>query len=377
MPGIGKSEQKSYVMGYSGPLIPLSSKSFYPPENPNTQIHYQQIADTVKQCFRKHLSQGNKSFYDRVLKKESSLSWPALWAVIFWGFSFIATKVALREIHPFTLLTLRFGIGGFLLLLVQLQRDRRFLKTFSSKDWASIIFLAIVGISGHTLLQAYGLLYTSAINTGWIIAVMPIFITITARLFLGEGITARKAIGILVGLFGVFLVISKGVFSLSLFRVGSTFGDLLVLISALTWTAFTVGGRGFLSRFSPLQAMSAIMVVGCLITFPFTWVKWEWNILFHLSLSGWTAILFLGVFCSGLAYLFWYSALEKKDSSIVGMYLYLEPLVTLTGAYFFLNEKIRWITLLGGGMILVGVYLATRRSSPQRALRDCLPPACR
>ena len=73
-------------------------------------------------------------------------------------------------------------------------------------------------------------------------------------------------------------------------------------------------------------------------------------------------ILFLGVFCSGLAYLFWYSALEKKDSSIVGMYLYLEPLVTLSGAYVLLNEEIQWITLMGGGMILLGVYLATRKS---------------
>jgi drug/metabolite transporter (DMT)-like permease len=296
-----------------------------------------------------------------LIEKGKTLSWPALWAVILWGFSFIATKVALREVHPFTLLTLRFGIGGILLLLVQLQKDRRFLKTFSFNDWVSIILLAIVGISGHALLQAYGLLYTTAINTGWFVAVVPIVITIAARLFLGEGITARRMIGILIGFFGAFLVFSKGVFSLSLFRFASTFGDFLVLISALTWTAFTVGGRGFLSRFSPLAAITPIMIVGCLITFPFTWLKWEWNILFHLSLSAWMGVLFLGIFCSGLAYLFWYSALEKKDSGTVGIYLYLEPLVTLIGAYFLLNEEIQWITLVGGGMILLGVYLATRK----------------
>jgi drug/metabolite transporter (DMT)-like permease len=105
------------------------------------------------------------------------------------------------------------------------------------------------------------------------------------------------------------------------------------------------------------------MIVGCLIILPFTWLKWEWNSLSHLSLSGWMGILFLGIFCSGLAYLFWYSALEKKDSSIVGMYLYLEPFVTLIGAYLLLNEGIQWITLIGGGMILLGVYLSTRKSS--------------
>jgi drug/metabolite transporter (DMT)-like permease len=286
-----------------------------------------------------------------------------LWAILFWGFSFIATKVALREIHPFTLLTLRFGIGGFLLLLVQLQKDKRFFRAFSSTDWFSIIFLAIVGISGHTLLQAYGLLYTTAINTGWIVAIMPIFITIAARFYLGEPITPRKIGGILLGFFGIFLVISRGVFSLSLFRVSSTFGDFLVLISALTWTAFTVGGRGFLSRFSPLAAITPIMLVGCLTTFPFTWVKWEWNLLFHLSIYPWMGILFLGIFCSGFAYLFWYAALEKKDSSVVGMYLYLEPFVTLIGAHLLLVEEIHWMTLTGGGLTLVGVYLATRKGS--------------
>jgi drug/metabolite transporter (DMT)-like permease len=286
-----------------------------------------------------------------------------LWAIIFWGLSFIATKVVLREINPFTLLTLRFGMGGLLLLLFQLQKDKRFLKKFYSKDWISIILLALVGVSAHTLLQAYGLLYTTAINTGWLIAIMPICIAIAARFYLGEPITLRRIGGIILGFLGVSLIISKGMFSLSLFRLGSTFGDFLILISALTWTAFTVGGRGFLSRFSPLAAITPIIILGSFITFPFTLLKWEWNHLFQLSFSAWVSVLFLGIFCSGLAYLFWYSALEKKDSSIVGMYLYLEPFVTLIGAYLLLNEGIQWITLIGGGMILLGVYLATRKSS--------------
>jgi len=143
--------------------------------------------------------------------------------------------------------------------------------------------------------------------------------------------------------------------------LGSTFGDFLILLSALTWTAFTVGGRGFLSRFSPLAVITPILILGSLITFPFTLLKWEWNLLFQLSSAAWISVLFLGIFCSGLAYLFWYNALEKRDSGIVGMYLYLEPFVTLVGAYFFLNEEIRWITLAGGGLILLGVYLATRK----------------
>jgi len=295
--------------------------------------------------------------------KGGILSWPALWAIVFWGFSFIATKVALKEVHPFALLTLRFGIGGFLLLLVQFNRDKGFFRIFSKRDWIQILLLAIVGIAGHNVLQAYALLYTTAINTGWIIAIQPIFITLAARLFLGEGITVRKIIGIVLGFLGISLIISKGIFSLSLFRLDSTFGDLLALTSALTWTAFTVGGRGFLLRFPPLATIAPIMMTGCLITFPLSAVKGEWNVFLPLSSPAWMSILFLGIFCSGLAYFFWYSALEKKDSSIVGLYLYLEPFVTLIGSSLLLGEEIRWITLVGGGITLTGVYLATWKTS--------------
>jgi drug/metabolite transporter (DMT)-like permease len=288
------------------------------------------------------------------------LSWPALWATIIWGFSFIATKIALKELSPFTLTALRFGIGGLLLLLAQLHRNRDFFKAFSGKDWFHILLLASVGVAGHTLLQSYGLLYTTAIDTGWIIAVYPIFITIGGRLFLGEVITGRKVAGIALGFLGVFLVISKGKFTFSLFQSASTFGDLLILGSAFTWTAFTVGGRGFLSRYSSLAAMTPIMIVGFLITLPFSDGIGGWTILFHLSVSAWASVLFLGIFCSGLAFLFWYSALEKDESSMIGVYLYLEPFVTLMAAFLFLDEGVEWITLFGGGLTLLGVYLTTR-----------------
>ncbi len=292
------------------------------------------------------------------------MSWQALAAVIFWGFSFIATKVTLREVHPFTLLTLRYAIGALMLLLVQLNRDRAFLKRFSRHDWIYMIVLAAVGVSGLGLLQAYGLRYTTAINTGWIIAINPVLIILLARFFLQEAITFRKVSGILLGFLGIFLIISKGTFSRSLFQFASTYGDLLVLASALAWSSFTVAGKGILSRFSPLATITAVMFVGCLLVFPLSLLKGEWSHLFTLSLTTWMAILFLGFFCSGLGYLFWYSALEKRDSGVVGIYLYLEPFVTLIGAYLLLGEEIGWITLIGGGMVLAGVFLAT--STPLR-----------
>jgi len=296
-------------------------------------------------------------------KRRKVLSWGALWAIIFWGISFIATKVALKEVHPFMLLTLRYAIGALLLFFFQYRRDKTFFKQFAYQDWIHIFLLAMVGVAGLGLLQAYGLIYTSAINTGWIIAINPILITVAARFFLGEVITARKIAGILLGFLGVFLIFTKGVIALSVFRFASTFGDYLVFASAIAWTTFTVGGKRFLSRFKPLSSVTAIMVSGFLLILPLGILKGGWEKLFHLSFLTWTGVLFLGIFCSGLGYLFWYSALEKKDSASVGIYLYLEPLVTLIGASLFLGESVYWITLVGGALTLAGVYLATWKGS--------------
>jgi len=91
-------------------------------------------------------------------------------------------------------------------------------------------------------------------------------------------------------------------------------------------------------------------------------LRTEWNIRIHLSAAAWASVLFLGIFCSGVAYFLWYAALEKKDSSSVGMYLYLEPLVTLLGACIFLGERASWVTLAGGGVTLAGVFLASRNT---------------
>ena len=68
------------------------------------------------------------------------------------------------------------------------------------------------------------------------------------------------------------------------------------------------------------------------------------------------AVIFLGIGCSGLGYLFWYAALERIETSKVAAFLYLEPLVTLAAAVTLLGEPIAVSTLMGGGLVLLGVF---------------------
>jgi drug/metabolite transporter (DMT)-like permease len=76
--------------------------------------------------------------------------------------------------------------------------------------------------------------------------------------------------------------------------------------------------------------------------------------------NGWIGILFLGIFCSGLAYIAWYDALQALSAAQTGVFLYIEPLVAVVVAFFVLGETITRVSLVGGAVILFGVWLVNR-----------------
>jgi drug/metabolite transporter (DMT)-like permease len=88
----------------------------------------------------------------------------------------------------------------------------------------------------------------------------------------------------------------------------------------------------------------------------------------HLSLTGWVAILFLGLLCSGVAYIFWYDALKIAPASRVGAMLYLEPLIAAGVAALILGEPILVTAIGGGAMILLGVWMVNRREMDEEKI---------
>jgi drug/metabolite transporter (DMT)-like permease len=82
----------------------------------------------------------------------------------------------------------------------------------------------------------------------------------------------------------------------------------------------------------------------------------------RLTYSGWLSVAFLGIFCSGFAYIFWYDALKHVAASRAGVLLYFEPVVAVIVAAALLQETILFATMAGGGLILLGVWVVNRRS---------------
>jgi drug/metabolite transporter (DMT)-like permease len=282
----------------------------------------------------------------------------AFLAILFWGASFVATKIALREISPLTIITLRFAMGVSMLMLVVTAR-----REFTLPRRGDLVWLALLGLNGitiHQLLQANGLVTTSATNSGWIVALTPIFSALLAWLMLHEAFGLVKVLGLVVASVGALLVISRGQLSGGLLNLPTTPGDFLILLSSPNWALFTVLSKRMMRKFSPALMMTFVMLFGWLAILPLFAGARSWLELSRLTAVGWGGVLFLGLLCSGAAYVFWYDALQVAGASQVAAFLYIEPIVTVIVAATLIGEVVRWTTLLGGAIILAGVWLVNQ-----------------
>lgn len=284
----------------------------------------------------------------------------ALFAVAVWGASFIATKIALAEAAPVTVVWLRFAMG--VAVLGGFVAFRRQLTLPAPSDLGYFTLLGFLGIAFHQWLQSNGLVTAQASTSAWIVASTPAFMAILGWLVLSERVRPLAVAGIALAACGVLAVVSRGDFAALTSRHFGARGDLLILLSAPNWAAFSVLSRRGLRRFPAGWMMFWVMTAGWLLISALFFLAGPGPAdIGCLTVRGWAAVAFLGVCCSGLAYAFWYDALRELPSSQAGALLYLEPLVTVAIAAPLLGERLAFATLAGGLAVLLGVWMIERR----------------
>lgn len=281
-------------------------------------------------------------------------------AVVVWGGTFIATKIALREVSPATIVWLRFAMGTVILGAVVVARRQFALP--EKREWLYLAMLGFIGVTFHQWLQATGLQTAKATTTAWIVATTPVFIAILGWLVLKERLNGIQISGVVLAALGVLLIVSKGNLSALFAGEAGAFGDLLIFISALNWAVYTILSRRELARHPAARMMFFVMLLGWLFTniwiFGFGPGTSEIK---NLTTSGWNAVLVLGIFGSGLAYIAFYDALQAIPASQLGAFFNIEPLVTALLAAFMIDEAITAISLIGGAIIILGVWLVNRK----------------
>ncbi|HEX6097976.1 MAG TPA: EamA family transporter [Thermoanaerobaculia bacterium] len=284
-------------------------------------------------------------------------------AIVFWGVSFVATKAALAEVPPVTLIFLRFAIAATVLLAVVRELPPR-------SAWPSLALMGFIGVFVHQMLQSYALTMTSATSTGWLIGVTPIWSALLSAFVLRERFGFWKVAGLAGGFAGALLVVTKGDFSPAVLGRPSTTGDLLILISTVNWAVYSVLGHSTIRTLGPRRATSGAMLFGSLMLAPVFLVQKGWRQVPNLTATGWSALLFLALCCSALGYLFWYGALERIEVSRVAALLYAEPLVTFAAAALLLGERVSGVVVAGGILVLASVLIAQYAPRVQQSLEE-------
>ena len=297
--------------------------------------------------------------------------------MVFWGASFAATKIALEQLAPPLLVFLRTAIGIIVLAIVAVWT--RGSQTPLSISWMRLLTLGFIGVAFHQWLQALGLQSTSTTSTGWIIATIPIFAALLGWRFLREPLPALRLLGIGFGAVGVLVVISGGNLLRFFEGLAGQRGDSLILLSAFNWAVFTVLSKRWLfnessvasnAKSNPptafphlIRAMLLLMLMGAALMLPWVFSDQGGVAIRDLTLRTTGALMFLGIACSGLAYIFWYFALTKLEATETSALLYFEPLVTQAVAWIYLKEPLSVGIGLGGLTILLGVWMVGRRQA--------------
>jgi drug/metabolite transporter (DMT)-like permease len=271
--------------------------------------------------------------------------------VLIWGSNFTVIKAALREFPELGFNALRMLAASLLFAGILAQRhELGYGSRFTRREWVRVLLLAVVGHFLYQLLFLGGVARTSVSNSSLIFGCTPVVVALLSAWLGHERVSLVRWAGAGLSLSGVYLVVAGGGQ-----RGASLAGDLLVVLAMFSWALYTVGSRSLLTRHSPLVVTGYTMAIGSLLYAPFgvpSLARLDWS---SVSVAGWIGLAYSAVFALGIAYLIWYTAVQKVGNSRTSIYSNVVPLVAMSVAAIFLAEPITWRQLAGAAAILGGV----------------------
>lgn len=274
--------------------------------------------------------------------------------IAIWAGTFVATKLLLTEIPPALSALYRYVVASVILVALNWGK----LERVERRDWPRLVFLSLFGVTFYYLLQHYGIMYTNATDAAILVSLSPIFMGLISWALLGERLRPRAVAGLVLATAGSALVITKGGYDFV--QAGSLGGNVLILLTAVSWAVYSVYGKKLLGRYAVNTLITYTTVIGTVSLVPFTVGELARGQGFSLSWLGWLNLLYLGGLASVYGYLAWYRALTRLPSLTVGSYLYFRPLLTGIFAALLLHEAVGVAEVAGGCLIIAGTYLAAR-----------------
>lgn len=275
--------------------------------------------------------------------------------------NYTIAKIALPAfVKPFGFILIRVSCALFLYAIIN---EIFFKQKIDRKDFPRLIACGIFGVATNQLLFFLGLSMTTAINASLIMITTPILVLVMSALILKERITSFKIGGIALGALGAFLVIRGEGFALS----GNTWkGDICIMLNAASYAVYLVIVKPLMAKYHPLTVIKWVFFFGL---FPVIIAGWR-----QFGEVDWTAmnqdylfsLLYVVLMATFAVYLLNIFALRAANPSLVGIYIYLQPILASAIAIIFSDERLNALKLFAAALIFIGVYLVSLKSAPRK-----------
>ena len=278
-----------------------------------------------------------------------------------WAMNAMIGQLAVGEIAPFALVLMRWVmVAGFLWPLYGSAVVEHW-PTIKARLGA-VVFMSVCGFTAFNSFFYVASIHTTGVNIGILQGAMPVMVLIGAVATFGETVSARQALGVVVTLIGVIVVVSKGDPEV-LARFAFNYGDLLMFIAAILYSAYTVAIRN--RPDVPGEALFAFFaVVAAIVALPLAvWEAatpgYQWP-----TPTGWGLTVMVAIFPSCLAQLFFLRGVDLIGPARAGVYINLVPIFAAILAVIVLGEVFAFYHALALALVLGGIWLAQRKQEP-------------
>jgi drug/metabolite transporter (DMT)-like permease len=281
-----------------------------------------------------------------------------LLTMVIWGSTYVVTKTGLEEIPPMWFALLRFCVASLLLVPLALARGG-LAKLPRPVPWKTLVMMGLTGVALYYIAFNLGLSYTTASQGALVQSSIPAVTAIMAVVWLRERVSRRRLLGIVLAIAGVLLIVARSTPDAS--ARSPLIGNLWMFASVVVWGMYTVLAK----RIADVDAAvmtATISVIGTVMLLPAALIESDGTLPSPISTGGWLRIIYLGAMPSALAYLFYSRALRDLDASQVGTFINLVPVLGVVSGVVFLGETVTPLAILGGLLVLTGVWISSRRS---------------
>ncbi len=276
---------------------------------------------------------------------------------LMWGGNAVASRMAVGNIAPMTLTSLRWVCVTAVLPLL-LRRELAQAMPVLKSHWRMILFMGMFGFTVFNAPMYLAAYSTTAINIGIIQGSMPVIVLVGARLWFGTRITLMQIAGVVVTLFGVMAMASRGDVHI-LKSLSFATGDMWMMLACVFYALYTLALR----QRPPVPGLvffAAMAAVACVISLPLIAAEIISGQAFWPTPKGWLILAFVAMGPSFLSQLFFMRGVELIGPGRAGVFINLVPVFGAGLAVLILGEAFAWYHALALAMVLGGIALAER-----------------